>query len=89
MKKHEENKDLQLVSRNNCTVNRGNKTITVNSFVGLKTLGRLDYLHKCHDWFIIFSNKVGISQTSDTDYKANKKALRKNKRKNNNVANYE
>ena len=51
-KKHDENRDLKLVSRV-ANIDHGTKHIViVNGPVGIHTLGRLDFLHRC-GWFIV------------------------------------
>lgn len=64
-KRHDENKDLMAVSRIG-KILYGDKSIVINkaSIVGIKMLGRLDYLiHYC-GWHLVWSNKVFISMVN-------------------------
>lgn len=61
-KRHDENKDLMAISRIG-EILYGYKAIVINkaSIVGIKMLGRLDYLvHYC-GWHFGWSNKVFVS----------------------------
>lgn len=70
-KRHDENKDLMAISRIG-KILYGDKSIVINksSIVGIKMLGRLDYLiHYC-GWHLVWSNKVFVSNgklSSDDD----------------------
>lgn len=61
-KKHDENKDLRLVSRI-AKIDYSNKTIQApkSAIIGIKTWGRIDYLTHYCGWFFIWDNDVHIS----------------------------
>lgn len=61
-KKHDENKDLRLVSRI-AKVDYSDKTIQApkSAIIGIKTWGRIDYLTHYCGWFFIYNNDVHIS----------------------------
>ncbi len=93
-KRHDENKDLRLISRV-AKIDYSNKTIQAskNAIIGIRTLGRIDYLVNHCGWFFYWNNNVRISNSnnySDNDnakkYKRETKKLAKensliNKRK--------
>lgn len=61
-KRHDENKDLISVSRIG-RINYGDKTIKINksSIVGIRLLGKLDYLTKYCGWYLVWDNTIFIS----------------------------
>lgn len=61
-KKHDENKDLRLVSRI-AKIDYSNKTIQApkSAIIGNKTWGRIDYLTHYCGWTFIWNNDVCIS----------------------------
>lgn len=61
-KKHDENKDLRLVSRI-AKIDYSNKTIQApkSAIIGNRTWGRIDYLTHYCDWTFIWNNDVSIS----------------------------
>lgn len=67
-KKHDENKDLRLVSRI-AKINYSNKTIQASksAIIGNKTWGRIDYLcHYC-GWTFIWNNSVVVRNNYRSD----------------------
>lgn len=61
-KRHDENKDLISVSRIG-RINYGDKTIKINksSIVGIRLLGKLDYLTKYCSWHLVWDNTIFVS----------------------------
>lgn len=82
MAKHEENKDLRLVSRI-AKINYSNKTIQASktAVIGIRTWGRIDYLVNHCGWFFIYNNEVKINhkiyQDDDNSNKIRKNNIRK------------
>lgn len=86
MKKHDENKDLRLVSKV-ANISLTNKTIKANkaSGIGIKLLGRIDYLVNHCGWTFIYDNQVQVransvvedNNTNTTTKKEIKKRIRK------------
>lgn len=67
-KKHDENKDLRLVSRI-AKIDYSNKTIQASksAIIGNKTWGRIDYLcHYC-GWIFIWNNSVVVRNNYRSD----------------------
>lgn len=67
-KKHDENKDLRLVSRI-AKIDYFNKTIQASksAIIGNKTWGRIDYLcHYC-GWIFIWNNSVVVRNNYRSD----------------------
>lgn len=62
MKKHEENKDLRLVSKV-CKVSVGDHTIRANrnATIGIRTWGRIDFLTRHRGWIFLWDNSAGIT----------------------------
>lgn len=62
MAKHDENKDLRLISRI-AKIDYSNKTIQApkSAIIGNKTLGRIDYLTHYCGWTFIYNNDVRIN----------------------------
>jgi hypothetical protein len=70
MVKHDENKDLRLISRI-AKVEGTNITINPKTFIGIRTLGRIDYLRH-RGYTLIYDNSVrvynvGSKSTNDSD----------------------
>lgn len=99
-KKHDENKDLRLISRI-AKIDYVNKTIqcSKNTLIGNTTWGRIDYLTHYCGWAFVWNNEVSISKTNvstDNDVKKRKRETKrlvkeaslnnKNKKKNNGKA---
>ena len=61
-KKHDESKDLRLVSRI-AKIDYSNKTIQApkSATIGIKTWGRIDFLTHYCGWFFIWNNEVHVS----------------------------
>lgn len=61
-KKHDENKDLRLVSRI-AKIDYSNKTIQApkSAIIGNKTWGRIDFLTHYCGWTFIWNNEVRVS----------------------------
>lgn len=75
-KKHDENKDLRLVSRI-ARIDNSNKTIQApkSAIIGNTTWGRIDFLTHYCGWTLIWNNEVRISgrNFSDNDDIKNRK----------------
>lgn len=67
-KRHDENKDLSLVSRI-AKIDYSNKTIQApkSAIIGNKTLGRIDYLTHYCGWTFLWNNDVHISERNFSD----------------------
>ncbi len=84
-KKHDENKDLRLISRV-AKVDYSNKTIQApkSAIIGIRSWGRIDFLTRYCGWLFFWNNKVKVSTrlvTSDdvTKHKRDaKKAAKEN-----------
>lgn len=84
-KKHDENKDLRIISRI-AKVSYYDKTIQASKSanIGIRTLGRLDYLCKYCGWTFIFNNSVILNSGYNSNYenitnkREAKKAIREN-----------
>lgn len=85
MAKHDENKDLRLISHI-AKVNYSDKSIHVfrSSTVGIRTLGRIDYLVNHCDWTLCYDNNVAnytkFNNNNDDDSKSAKQELKKSKK---------
>ncbi len=80
-KKHDENKDLSLVSRI-AKIDYSNKTIQAakSAIIGNKTWGRIDFLTHYCGWYFIWNNEVRISgrnNSSDDTTKNRKREAKK------------
>lgn len=80
-KKHDENKDLRILSRT-IQVNHHNKTLSApkNSLIGLRSLGRIDYLTHYCGWTFVYNNDVKISRNSSDNNDAAKRRKREAKK---------
>lgn len=83
MAKHDENKDLRLLSRI-AKINTSNKTIQVakTTPLGIRVLGRIDYLtHHC-GWTLIYNNSIVAKSKNDSsdDKSTSKRELKKSKK---------
>lgn len=84
-KKHDENKDLRLISRV-AKVDYSNKTIQApkSAIIGIRSWGRIDFLERYCGWTFFWNNNVKVSirlATSDdaTKHKRDaKKAAKEN-----------
>lgn len=90
MAKHDENKDLRLVSRI-AKIDYADKTIQApkSANIGIRTWGRIDYLcHYC-GWFFIWNNDVRVSgrPVSNEDKPNSKKKAAKQAAKDNTLSN--
>ena len=90
-KNHDENKDLRLVSRIT-KINYSNKTIQApkSAIIGIKTLGRIDYLTHYCGWTFIWNNEVRISRRniySDDDTTTKRKRDAKKAKADNSLTN--
>ena len=85
-KKHDENKDLRLVSRI-AKIDYSNKTIQApkSAIIGNKTWGRIDYLTHYCDWTFIWNNNVSVRSynvnNDDNDVKRKHEAKKASKEK--------
>lgn len=91
MVKHDENKDLRLVSRI-AKIDYSNKTIQApkSAIIGNKTWGRLDYLTHYCGWTFIWNNEVRISGSnmrSDDDTTIKRKRDAKKEKVDNSLTN--
>lgn len=78
MAKHDENKDLRLVSRI-AKIDYSNKTIQApkSTFIGIRTWARIDYLcHYC-GWMFIYNNNISVRNNRNSD---NNESVLKRKR---------
>ena len=90
-KKHDENKDLRLVSRI-AKIDYSNKTIQASksAIIGIKTLGRIDFLTHYCGWFFIWNNEVritGHNMSSDDDTTTKRKRDAKKAKADNSLTN--
>lgn len=67
-KKHDENKDLRLVSRI-AKIDNSNKTIQApkSAIIGNTTWGRIDFLTHYCGWTFIWNNDVHVSGRNSSD----------------------
>lgn len=77
MAKHDENKDVRLISRV-AKVNTVNKTIKASkdAIIGIRTWGRVDFLTNFCGYTFIWDNSAGTGMStndSDSSSKRNKK----------------
>lgn len=75
--RHDENKDVRLVSRK-ANVNIGTKTITIshNDIIGIRTWARIDFLvHYCK--YHLNYGEILKSVKNTEDYSENKKEIKK------------
>lgn len=82
MKKHDESKDLALVSRV-AYIDRSSKHIRANksSVIGIRTLGRIDYLVNHCGWFFRYDNTVSVrngSKSTSDETVVRKRQAKKN-----------
>ena len=61
-KKHDENKDLSLISRI-AKIDYSTKTIQApkTAIIGIKSWGRIDFLTHYCGWYFIWNNNVNVS----------------------------
>lgn len=80
-KKHDENKDLRLVSRI-AKIDNSNKTIQApkSAIIGNTTWGRIDFLTHYCGWTFIWNNDVHISGRNSSDNNDAKKRKREAKK---------
>lgn len=80
-KKHDENKDLCLVSRI-AKIDNSNKTIQApkSAIIGNTTWGRIDFLTHYCGWTFIWNNDVHISGRNSSDNNDAKKRKREAKK---------
>lgn len=80
-KHHDENKDLRLVSRV-AKVDYSNKTIRANksAVIGIRTLGRIDYLVNYCGWFFYWDNSVAVRIVPRNDEDNSNKSKRVTKK---------
>lgn len=72
-KKHDENKDLRLISRV-AKVDYSNKTIQApkSAIIGIRSWGRIDFLKRYCGWEFFWNNNVKVSQRLATNDDATK-----------------
>lgn len=77
MAKHDENKDLRLISRI-AKIDYSNKTIQASksTVIGIRSWARIDYLTHYCGWYFIWNNSVFVNQK----YTANDDDIIKRKR---------
>lgn len=81
MAKHDENKDVKLLGRY-AKIDTVAKTITMskNTIIGIRLLGRLDYLCNHCNYIRLFDNNVIVSKTkSSQDGEESNKKQKKSK----------
>ena len=68
MVKHDENKDLRLISKI-AKIDYSNKTIQSpkSAIIGIRSWGRIDYLTHYCGWYFIWNNEVKVVRTSNSD----------------------
>lgn len=82
-KHHDENKDLRLISRK-VKVNYSNKTLQVSkeTNLGIRTLGRIDYLCNHCGWTLYWDNSIVIYNNDlDNNIKRKREAKKEAKEK--------
>lgn len=82
MKRHEENKDIRLVSRV-AKIDYSNKTILIpkDANVGIRTLGRIDYLvNHCGWWASFNASGVRPIRTTLEDYAETKREIKRQRK---------
>lgn len=69
MKKHDENKDLRLLSRV-ARIDYSGKTIKASKYatIGIRSLGRIDYLCNHCGWTFIWDNSVVVNNARIDDF---------------------
>lgn len=80
-KKHDENKDIRLVSRI-AKIDYSNKTIQAprSALIGIKTWGRIDFLNHYCGWSFFWNDAVrisGRSNSSNDNMNTNKREAKK------------
>ena len=72
-KKHDENKDLRLISRV-AKVDYSNKTIQApkSAIIGIRSWGRIDFLTRYCGWVFFWNNNVKVFQRLTTSDDATK-----------------
>lgn len=79
-KKHDENKDLRLISRI-AKIDFSNKTIQAprTAIIGIRSWGRIDFLTKHCGWFFYWNNavKVPIRLAANDDATKHKRDAKK------------
>lgn len=80
-KKHDENKDLRLISRI-ANIDFANKTIEASksTIIGNTSWGRIDYLTHYCGWVFVWNNKVKVSPKyieSNSDVNKSKRDAKK------------
>lgn len=81
-KRHEENKDIRLVSRV-AKIDYSNKTILIpkDANVGIRTLGRIDYLvNHCGWWASFNASGVRPTRTTSEDYAETKREIKRQRK---------
>jgi hypothetical protein len=68
MAKHDENKDLRLISRI-AKIDYSNKTIQTSksTIIGIRSWARIDYLTHYCGWTFIYNNDVKVSRSFSTE----------------------
>lgn len=80
MSKHDENKDLRLFSKVG-KVNYGSKTLKASKSanIGIRMLGKIDYLTKYCGWHFVWDNSVAVYNYSSEDKPKSRELKKKNK----------
>ena len=80
-KKHDENKDLRLVSRI-AKIDYSNKSIQApkSAIIGIRTWGRIDYLTHYCGWTFIWNNNVSVRSNNNNEDKEPNKRKREAKK---------
>lgn len=79
--KHDENKDVRLVSRI-AKINYGDFSIKCSktATIGIRTWGRIDFLTKYCGWHFIWDNNAGVSNFKADDNKESARTQKKAKK---------
>lgn len=81
MSKHDESKDLRLISKIT-KVDYSDKTIQAakSSIIGIRSWGRIDYLTNYCGWHFIWNNNVRVRSNRTSDDEPNKNRKRELKK---------
>jgi len=81
MAKHDENKDVRLVSRIT-KVNTVNKTIKASkdAIIGIRTWGRIDFLTNFCGYTFIWDNSAGTGMSTNDSESSSKRTNKKQKK---------
>lgn len=80
-KKHDENKDLRLISRI-CKIDYAFKVISTSksTIIGIRTWGKIDYLVNYCGWTFVYDNSVVVRAINNMDSDNTKNSKREAKK---------